>query len=245
MNPILSIITITYNNLNGLQFTCDTIDHKQDKVEHLIIDGSSTDGTKEYLRSLDGNATWISEKDKGIYDAMNKGISESKGDYLLFMNAGDGLNDDRTITELIVHLSNNPDVLYGKTMLVDQAYKELGLRSEITTRKLPEDLSWKSMQMGMMVCHQSFIAKKQIAPYYTENNFSADVDAVRKCLKKAKKIQYYNGIIASFLVGGISEQKKFKSLADRFRVISSHFGILGALSAHLSIGVRYLMHKLS
>lgn len=87
--------------------------------------------------------------------------------------------------------------------MVDNAGTVLGLRSRLTPHKIPDALSWKKFNRGMLVCHQSFIARKAIAPLYLADNLSADIDWEIRCLKRASKVVRYPGILARYLTGGI------------------------------------------
>ena len=98
----ISIITINYNDLKGLQKTFNSVVNQSNKdFEYIVIDGGSSDGGKEFLeQNSDKLAYWISEKDSGVYNAMNKGIKAAKGEYLLFLNSGDFLVDDNVIEKV-------------------------------------------------------------------------------------------------------------------------------------------------
>jgi glycosyltransferase involved in cell wall biosynthesis len=204
-------------------------------IEHLIIDGQSIDGTVEYLHQINSDhIKWLSEPDNGIYDAMNKGLEMANGEYVIFMNAGDTFSDNSVITRLVNLIKlKTPDIIYGETMYVDSDSKQIGIRSSITTRKLPISLNWKSMKKGMLVCHQSFLVKKSIAPPYILYNLSADIDWQIKCLKQSQNIIQFDGIIANYLIGGISKQRHIESLKDRFKVLHRHYGLLSAIYSHL------------
>ena len=115
-----------------------------------------------------------------------------------------------------------------------------GLRSEITPHRLPKDLKWQDMNLGMLVCHQAFIARKSIAPLYMENNLSADVDWEIACLKRAREVKYLDFVIAKYLTGGISNKQLKRSLLDRYEVMKKHFGLMGAFYAHVQILFRGL-----
>ena len=212
-------------------------------VEFIIIDGSSTDLTNNYVQSLSlPTLTYICENDQGIYDAMNKGMLRATGMYVLFMNSGDRFHDPYLFKEVVDILRNDtPDIVYSDTMMVDKYYQPLGLRSKITTRKIPAELTWKSMWYGMLICHQSFIAKKKICEPYILGNLSADIDWQIKCLKLSNKIVRYNGLIADYLEGGTSKQRHWESLRDRFVVMRSHYGLIQALVAHIWFVIRKLI----
>ncbi|MDE6297409.1 MAG: glycosyltransferase, partial [Muribaculaceae bacterium] len=116
-NPLISIITITYNAEKELPATIESV-LKQSctDFEHLIIDGASTDKTLEIARK-NPDARIISEKDNGLYDAMNKGIKHAHGKYLLFLNAGDSFRNSDSLAEYASAAEKDYDIIYGDTMI--------------------------------------------------------------------------------------------------------------------------------
>jgi glycosyltransferase involved in cell wall biosynthesis len=244
----LSIITITYNAEQYLERTIQSIVNQSvQDFEYLIIDGKSKDGTLRIAEKYRNRVNkLISESDKGLYDAMNKGLKNASGDFVWFMNAGDEINDKDAVKRIFQSVTQNTDVLYGDTFFVDNDGNIQGLRSEITPHRLPKDLKWQDMKLGMLVCHQAFIARKSIAPLYMENNLSADVDWEIKCLKRAKEVKCLNFVVAKYLIGGISNKQLKRSLLDRYEVLKKHFGLMGAISAHVQIlfrGINLIVQK--
>lgn len=234
---LISIITITYNAEQFLERTIQSMLAQTDQnFEYIIIDGKSKDGTLKIAEKYKDRVNkLISESDKGLYDAMNKGLKNATGDFVWFMNAGDEINDKETLSRIAQSVTKQTDVLYGDTYFVDNEGEIQGLRSEITPHRLPKDLKWQDMKLGMLVCHQAFIARKSIAPLYMENNLSADVDWEIECLKRAKEVKCLNFVVAKYLTGGISNKLLKRSLLDRYEVLEKHFGLLGAVSAHVQI----------
>ena len=119
MKIVLSIITINYNNLGGLMTTVSSVKNQTwQEFEYIVIDGGSCDGSKEYLESqsqfLD---TWVSEKDSGIYNAMNKGINMAKGDYLLFLNSGDHLFNEKALELSHIYLIEKDLICFNLQMV--------------------------------------------------------------------------------------------------------------------------------
>jgi glycosyltransferase involved in cell wall biosynthesis len=244
----LSIITITYNAEQYLERTIQSIINQTDQnFEYIIIDGKSKDSTLIIAENYKSRINkLISEPDKGLYDAMNKGLKATMGDFVWFMNAGDEINDNQAVEKIYEAISEKTDVLYGDTYFVNDAGNIQGLRSEITPHRLPKDLKWQDMKLGMLVCHQAFIARKTIAPLYMENNLSADVDWEIECLKRAREVEYLDFVVAKYLTGGISNKQIKRSLLDRYEVLKKHFGLIGAFSAHVQIlfrGVNLIMKK--
>jgi hypothetical protein len=148
------------------------------------------------------------------------------------------LFDPKTLEKAMLLCNPETDVLYGEAMLVTGTRYHLGTRSQLTVQKLPDKLTWESLRMGMTVCHQSFIARKNIAPYYMENNLAADIDWVIEVLKKSRKTIHTRLIISEYLMGGLSKQKHRQSLNDRYEVLKKHYGFWPNLWAHGKIFLR-------
>ncbi|MGL5317866.1 MAG: glycosyltransferase family 2 protein, partial [Bacteroidales bacterium] len=155
MRPLFSIITVTYNAGTLLTKTIDSVARQTcaDK-EYIIIDGASKDNTLEIIKKNSAQIrNYISEPDKGIYDAMNKAFSQATGKYILFLNAGDTFHNDEVLARIKEQINpdNEPDILYGETAITDEDGKFIAMRR----LKTPEQLHWKSFKQGMLVCHQS------------------------------------------------------------------------------------------
>ncbi len=238
--PIISIITVVYNSEDLLPATIESvIGQTYPGIEYIIVDGGSKDGTIDIIKKYkDQIHQWISEPDKGLYDAMNKGLKMATGDFVWFMNAGDHLYAQDTVEKMIEKWQPDTDILYGEVMLVDDARKELGTRSATTKQKLTNPLHWQDLAKGMVVCHQGFLPKRTIAPLYIENNLTADIDWVIKCLKASKKTTATELVLATYLVGGLSKQQHQQSLKDRYSVLKEHFGFWPNLWNHVGIVLR-------
>ena len=247
-----TIITITYNAEKVVQRTLDSVlQQTYEDVEHLIVDGASTDKTMElaqaYKQKSDASAgghkvILRSEPDEGIYDAMNKGLRSLDGDYVCFLNAGDFLPAADTVSKIVGYISlaageeNMPAVLYGDTDIVD------GEGRFLHHRRLspPENLSWKSFRQGMLVCHQAFYARLDIArdiPYDLQYRHSADVDWCIRVMKEAERrhlpLVRVQGVVADFLDGGDSSKNHRASLRERFHVMRRHYGLLTTCLMHV------------
>ena len=160
----ISIVTITYNAERTLQRTLDSVLHQSyPHIEHLIVDGASKDATlaiaEKYRAQSPHEIVIQSEPDRGLYDAMNKGLQKATGDYVVFLNAGDSLYASDTIDIVVRHTADEVAVIYGDTAITDGEGRFLHLR----THRPPEHLSWKSFKKGMLVCHQAFYVRTDIA----------------------------------------------------------------------------------
>lgn len=240
--PLLTIVTVTYQAEKYLDRTLKSIErallHVQEPaaLEYLIIDGGSTDHTLSIAAKYSHFVSRvISEKDKGLYDAMNKGLQLASGKYVWFLNAGDEAFDKYTLQNLLPALSNGADVYYSDAMMVREDGSEVGLRSRFTPHTLPADLRWQHFALGMKVCHQAFIARKVIAPLYEYQNLSADIDWEIECLKRAEKVTFLPFVLCRYLLGGLSVKNHRRSLSDRFIVLRKHFGLITTLFNHLRI----------
>jgi hypothetical protein len=249
--PTVSIITITYNAERFLERTIQSIvTQEATDYEYIVVDGASKDGTLPIIKRYERSITqWVSEPDKGLYDAMNKGLHRATGEYVWFMNAGDELYDAQTLSNLLARIRiSQADVYYSDALFVrddggQHSGTAIGLRSEVTPHALPKKLTWQDMSMGMKVCHQAFVARRSIAPDYPVNNLSADLDWEINCLKAAQKIEFLPFVLCKYLVGGLSVQQHRQSLLDRFTVLVSHFGLLPTLLNHGRIVWRALVYR--
>lgn len=240
--PLISIITVTYNAEKYLEKTIQSIIQQTYlNIEYLVIDGKSADGTLAVIEKYKHHISqWISEKDSGIYDAMNKGLALAKGEYVWFMNAGDEIYEATTLEKIFANEAV-ADVLYGETEFRDLNNTFLGLRSEATPLKLPEKLHWRDLQMGLMVCHQAIIVRRSIAPNYDLNHpYSADIDWVIRTLKQSKRTIHTQQIVAIYLQGGFSRKNLRASLLDRFKIMQKHYGFWLTAWNHIRITFRGL-----
>ena len=250
----ITYVTITYNAEAVLQRTLDSVLHQDyPYIEHLIIDGASTDGTLKLVddyvaRSNTQHPTpntqhhkvlVTSEPDGGIYDAMNKGLRSATGDYICFLNAGDTLPDADTVSKIVEKVEGQgealPAVLYGDTDIVDAEGRFLHHRR----LQPPEHLTWKSFRRGMLVCHQAFYARTDFAiatPYDLRYRYSADVDWCIRVMKAAAKedvpLLNLHTTVANYLQEGTTTRHHRASLIERFHVMRRHYGIITTLAMH-------------
>ena len=245
LRPKFSIITVTYNAASVIVPTLESVRAQTySNYEYILVDGGSKDDTVAIAKASGIEfAHIISERDKGIYDAMNKGIALATGDYLCFLNAGDAFYAPdilQTIADAIADEKELPDVLYGETAEVDEN------RNFVRMRRLqaPERLDWRSFRNGMLVCHQAFYARRDIAPMYDlKYRLSADVDWCIKVMKRSKKMVNVNATVVNYLQNGISLQYHRKSLMERFNIMSKHYGLLPTVGRHIWFVVRAIVKR--
>lgn len=257
-----TVVTITYNAARVFMRTAESV-MRQDyrSVEHIIVDGASHDGTAElameYKRRSDGAGNGhevrvVSEPDKGLYDAMNKGLRLATGDYVCFMNAGDFFPDGSVLSLICANArlealreagGELPAVLYGDTDWVDNDGNYLR-RRRLTP---PEKLTWRSFRYGMLVCHQAFYARTDIAvrtPYDLRYRHSADVDWCIRVMKEAGRMGLplvnVHATVADYQREGQSTEHHRASLVERFDVMRRHYGLAVTLAMHVWFVVRAL-----
>jgi len=257
MKPLISIITITYQAETYLRRTIESVlGQSYTNLEYILIDGKSNDGTVNIIQEYEDlckNKTlsfrWISEPDKGIYDAMNKGLKMAQGEYVWFMNAGDKISSADCLDQIFFGLSALsssgdkalPDFIYGETLIVDEQGEIMGPRR----LKAPEQLNWKSLKMGMLVCHQSMLVKRLIAPDFDlRYHYSADFDWAIRCLKKSTYIYNTHLVLSHFLDGGVSKKKMKASLKERFQMMSKNYGLFSTIYRHFYFISRAAWFKL-
>ena len=241
---LFSIITVTYNASQWIERTIQSvISQSYSNIEYIIVDGNSTDGTLELIKKHQPAIThYISEPDRGLYDAMNKGLKSATGDYVWFINAGDTLNSETTVQKIVDAIAggNLPDIVYGETNIVDPQGNSLGMRR----LKAPEKLSWKSFRMGMLVCHQSFIVRRTIADSYDlQYRFTADFDWCIRCLKKAETVFNTHLILTQFLEAGLSAANRKEALKERYRIMCENYGKLPTQIRHIWFAFRFYTAK--
>jgi glycosyltransferase involved in cell wall biosynthesis len=239
-----SIITVTYNAAKVLERTMlSVLNQSYPRIEHIVIDGNSTDGTGEIIeRYADGIAYRVSEPDCGLYDAMNKGLRKATGDYVWFLNAGDTLKHENIVAELAELAEHNgmPDILYGETDLTDADGGTIGPRR----LKAPDKLTWKSFRMGMLVCHQAFVVKRDVAPEYDlQYRFSGDFEWCIRCMKASRTILNSRLRIVNYLYEGLTTNNRRLSLKERHSIMCKYYGAFSTDLLHLWFALRFYFAK--
>lgn len=275
----ITVATVTWNAAAVLQRTLDSV-AEQDYpcVQHVVVDGCSSDQTLTLLRQYQERESTeleerheikvLSESDKGLYDAMNKAINMADGDYILFLNAGDKFHERDTLSKIakkvigyrlevrdlvtssprqLVTPSNLPAVIYGDTDIVDDEGRFLRKRH----LRPPRQLTWQSFKDGMLVCHQAFFARTDIARenlYNLRYRFSADYDWCIRVMKQghALGLPMVNAdiVVADYLDGGMTVKNHRRSLMERLRIMAAHYGWLTALARHAGFVFRALKRRI-
>ncbi|MBP5393177.1 MAG: glycosyltransferase [Bacteroidaceae bacterium] len=259
MKPLITIATVTYNAETTLERTLRSV-ASQDyaRIEHLIIDGCSKDHTlslvQRYVEENQArhNIRLICEPDNGLYDAMNKALLNATGDYIVFLNAGDCLHSTDTISS-VSNLTqwrkgghSHPAILYGDTHLVDGEGKFLR-RRRLTP---PEKLTPESFRNGMLVCHQSFYVRTDLAKqelYDLNYRYSADFDWCIRLVQRAKrrrlKIVNTQIVLTDYLNEGLTTRNHRASLIERLHIMAHYYGWPTTIIRHFWFIIRAIIKR--
>lgn len=243
--PLISVITVVYNGEEHIGRTIESvIGQTYKQIEYIIIDGKSTDLTLDVIAGFDGVDLLLSEPDSGLYDAMNKGLNMATGAYVWFLNTGDQVYSKDTVEHMVAGLEGLPDIIYGGTMIIDENQNEIGDRR----LRPPEKLTWRSFRQGMVVCHQSLIVKRELAPAYNLTyRLSSDIDWAIRAAKNAAQTHNSKLILSRFMEGGLTEHNIKAGLKERFKIMQGFYGLIPTVLRHFVFGVRltnfYLKHR--
>jgi glycosyltransferase involved in cell wall biosynthesis len=234
--PLLSVITVVFNDEKNIRRTMRSVTGQTyPNIEYIIVDGGSTDGTLNAIDEWKEKVSLlIPGPDKGIYDAMNKGLARASGDYVAFMNSGDEFYSGDTI-ERLFSTAPDADIYYGETEMIGPGLESLGRRRH----RAPRQLRHSSFRFGMSVSHQAIVIRRAITESFdTKYRLSADIDWILRAIRKAHTIVNTHQYVARYLVGGMSKQWHFESLKERFHIFSKHYGLIPNLFNHLVITLR-------
>lgn len=221
-HPIFSIITVCFNEKEHIGRTIESVLNQScQEYEYIVCDGGSTDGTLEIAESYKncfvqkGIRYHVhSEKDGGIYFGMNMGVSLATGQYLNFMNAGDGFYNQKVLQNVSCEIQKyNSDIFYGDIIVTEKGYGKLSRGDE------------KRITEGMTISHQSMFIKAQLLrdyPYNVKYKSAADWDFVLSMKQENKTFHKMDLIIAYFSAGGVSTIKYQNTVDECLKVAESH-----------------------
>jgi len=224
--PFISIITVVYNGEEYLEQTIQSvINQTYDSVEYIVIDGSSTDGTIDIIKKYEDKIDyWVSEKDGGIYDAMNKGIDVATGAWINFMNAGDRFVNENILEKLFARLDMSYDLLYGSSTVTKNKQNIVLQPKEFTKFNL---YFWNTR----VVCHQAMFVKKSVASKYsTKYGLKGELNWYLDLVKKIKNYKMVNFPIVFYALGGVGDVNYRLNTIESIRVVFSRNRFLGFLS---------------
>jgi len=218
--PMVSIITVAYNAAGCISKTIASVcAQAYTDYEYLFVDGASRDNTVEIIESYRQDFEKkgiryrvISEKDKGIYDAMNKGVAHAEGQWVLMMNAGDCFAHGNVLADIFEESLETADVLYGDVILQDAC-----------CYKLSRAQALESITKGMPFCHQCVFVRQTVAAEYRfdlQYRLAADYDQLLRCYRDGKRFLYIPGPVSVYDVSGVSERNFLAAQKEQERVRS-------------------------
>jgi glycosyltransferase involved in cell wall biosynthesis len=218
-NPLISVITINYNDANGLEHTVASV-HKQSykPIEYIVIDGGSTDGSRSYLENNSELIThWVSEPDTGIYNAMNKGIAKATGMYVLFLNSGDTFYSETALASFIPYVASQKDIYYGNIQV---------LGGKVRIQTYPEEVSFAYF-VKKTLPHPAALIKRsclETLPFDETLQIVSDWKFFTQGIcKHGFTYQYVNAVISSFRMDGISSTNPNLVKEERLKVLETDF----------------------
>jgi len=227
--PLISIITVCLNDGKYLEETIKSvINQTYSNIEYIIIDGGSTDNTIDIIKKYESKIEyWSSGGDKGIYDAMNKGISIAKGKWINFMNAGDTFYQADTIEKVFAKKYDKVDFIYGdRKIIYNSEFSRIQKAGEI-----------KNLWKGMIFSHQSVFTNNDVFKKYqfnVDNRIGADFEFLFNCYINKYKFYNIHIPVATVLAGGLSDNKRIES-------VLSHRSTVNKFSKNLKVNTYYLI----
>jgi len=216
MDKLITVITVVYNGLNTLEKTIQSVLEQVYSVEYIIVDGESSDGTVDFINQYTEHlSAWISEKDNGIYDAMNKGTEMSSGKWICFLNSGD-VFVDKYVTQKVAEAitsTNEPDILYGNILV------------EKSDRSLKERIAKEPCNLHrMFFCHQAAFTKRTLLktfPFDIKHKMSADLKFFKECYHNHCRFVHLKIPLVVYDTTGVSNVNREAGLRDNIAVITS------------------------
>ena len=210
----LSIITVVLNDHHNIEKTIQSNLNQNIKLEYIVVDGSSTDGTLEIIEKYKDNIDiLISQKDSGIYNAMNKAIEMASGEWICFMNSGDVFYSTSVLQDFSVKMSDKDvDVYYGDHEVNYEEHTKI-----VKANNKIEDI-WKRMVFS----HQSCFVKKEVLSQYKfneSNKITADYELFYTLYKANKRFDYIPIVLSSVSAGGVSDIKRIDSIVSRWNIL--------------------------
>jgi len=214
--PKVTVVTINFNDAPLLRRTMRSVLAQQyPNLEYIVVDGGSTDGSLELIRQYAGQlARWVSEPDKGIFDAMNKGVRLSKGGFINFMNAGDEFAATDTILEVFRQCSGTAALIYGDHEVVYPSFSK-------HKQGKPAEGLWRHM----MFSHQALFCKRELLlahPFDIGYKIAADFHFIYNRFREGHRFEHVPVKVARYLAGGTSEAQVLKGYAENRKVVMEH-----------------------
>lgn len=239
MQPKITIVTVVYNDVGHIEKTIQSVLSQSYKnIEYIIIDGGSSDGTVDIIKKYNNKiAFWVSEKDGGIYEAMNKGVCHASGDWINFMNSGDYFYNENVIKTMFDENNLNADLLYG-------SYVSLINNKRTLVRAYDNvfDNAW----LGMRLCHQALFARTELLKnnkFDIRYRISADGDFVNKCIIKKCKFKKVDCIVFEVGTFGYSQLNFLSARKENWLIARKYFPSLKTDLVHLYSFVYFIIFR--
>lgn len=221
ITPALTIITVTYQAEKFLEETILSVQQQSFRhFEHLIVDGKSTDGTLQIIQKYQDSLRWVSEKDAGLYDAMNKAILMAKGEWVMFLNAGDTFYHPDSLTQVFApHYQKNHDLIYGRVFFKNHpsGVDYIGQNK----------IRYQDYFFSIPLCHQAALIKKElfssIGLYNLEYKILADQEWFVRYFKQGDHSLYIPEVLSAYEIVGLSQKQRFKSIKENQKISRMHF----------------------
>ncbi len=223
--PLISVVTVVFNGAKHIEETIRAVAAQTYvNVEHIVIDGGSTDGTVDVLRRYDDAlGYWMSEPDSGVYDAMNKGVMQVRDpeSYILFANADDSLYSPDAL-QRVIEQGRGEEILYGRMLLADDKVSAVvGKRVELP------DLALQTL------CHPATFVRRRVfdsvGMFDTRYTIAADYDHIVRCFAAPVSTRFVDVVVSRMRMGGLSEDQFMRSCRERKDVIRRRFPVLPRL----------------
>jgi glycosyltransferase involved in cell wall biosynthesis len=209
----ITIITVVYNGISYIEETIDSVlNQSYENIEYIIIDGNSNDGTKDVLTKFNNikSIKIVSDKDNGIYDAMNKGISLATGNWINFMNAGDIFFNNDTLKDIFSLDCSNATIIYGDLMVTYNGFSKIQKATNLV-----------NLKYGMCFSHQSTFFETSFAKrnlYNLKFKLASDFDLIYKAYSADRLFVYRNIIVSNVISNGIADKNRVKTLNEYFEI---------------------------
>lgn len=216
----VSIITVSYNSEATIKASLESVNGQTYKnIEHVFIDGGSEDNTVEIIKAHSRRKpSVLSEKDNGIYDALNKGIDLAKGDLIFFLHSDDVLNDPDVLADLVKAYESNDQIngVYGNVNFVANVEDLTVVRKWKSSpyRKLKLSYGWMPPHTAMLIEASQY---KKLGNFDISFKISGDYDFILRLFKSGVKLYYINRLVVNMSMGGKSTELNFRSFITKFR----------------------------
>jgi glycosyltransferase involved in cell wall biosynthesis len=209
--PLVTIVTVVYNGEDFIERTILSVTSQTYQlIEYIIIDGGSTDRTVDIIKRHESKIHyWKSEKDAGIYDAMNKGIDIASGEWINFMNAGDTFSKNSTVDDIFSEDRNGSTILYGDVNIIYPTFSRLAKAKSV-----------RSIPKGMPFCHQSSFVKTdyhRIHRFNIQNRIVADMEFFMSAYGANVPFEYLSVTVSNVIVGGLSDANRLNTILAWYR----------------------------